>query len=203
MIKHIINDDFKVIVFDLNGTLTSRVSDHPEHIKYRNAFIESYLNAPIRIKLPDSTSLALNICGINPVIYYITRNTDIDWEKFHRFDPSLKQALTDLKGLGYKLVIYTDCLAEQVRATINILQIDEIIDLTLTGEYNLRKPTPRAFQFIANELECEIDELLMVGNDLNKDLLPLRYLGGNTLLLKDQKELPEFFDFIEELNHLH
>ena len=202
MKKHIVNKEFNVIVFDLNGTITSRISDNPAHIRFRNEYIKKRLDRDINIKLPDTTSLALSICGLDVREYYHYRNDHLCWSEFHRFDPDLKQGITDLKKLGYQLVIYTDCLLTQITRTLEILKLEDTFDLFISKEHNFKKPTPKAFEFIAKEFECEADQLLMVGNDEEKDLLPLRMIGGNTVQINNHKSLPSFFSLIDELNQL-
>ncbi len=200
MIKAITNSKFDVIVFDLNGTLTNRVSDHPEHLAYRNAYIKEKTGKEISIPLPNETSLSLAICGLEASQYYHRRNDELDWNLFHSFTPSLLEGLKELLYGGYRLAIYTDCQLKQVEQTLEILRLSEVFDLIITGEDGLKKPNPEAFLCIARMLQCSPEDILMVGNDVNKDLLPLTFLGGNTIQVNGHQEMDRFFEFIAELN---
>lgn len=194
----LVNNTFKVIVFDLNGTITGRVSEHPAHLDFRNNYIREKLGVAFKYDLPNSTTLALQICGLSPVEYYKYRNSVIDWSLFHTHSEFVSQGFQRLKELGYKLVLYTDCFGEQIKSTLKLLNMTGVFDLIISEEYNMKKPSPKAFKFIADKFSCLPDDLLMVGNDYVKDLLPLKILGGNVLQIDGDDELNVFFVFIEK-----
>lgn len=61
MKKELVNSTFKTLIFDLNGTITGRVSEHPDHIAFRDHYIMEKLGKSLSGKLPNTTSLALQI----------------------------------------------------------------------------------------------------------------------------------------------
>jgi len=199
MKKFVTKDTFRVIIFDLNGTITDRVSEHPSHIAYRNSYIEENLGEKLMVELPTSTTLALQVCGIDPLRYYIARNSQIDWNQFHAYNASVNSAVINLKKTGYKLVLYSDCLEEQIKRTLNLLKMENMFDMIISEEFNMKKPTPKAFKYIANSFDCSNSDLLMVGNDYYKDLLPLIMLGGNAIQLEGTHELTDLFKFISSV----
>jgi HAD superfamily hydrolase (TIGR01549 family) len=201
MKKELVSSTFKTLIFDLNGTITGRVSEHSDHIAFRNKYIEEKLGKSLSEKLPNSTTLALQVCGLSPIQYYIYRNSTIDWNLFHQYDESTELEFQRLKEKGYNLVLYTDCLGEQIKATLKVLGMETIFDLIISEEFNLKKPSPNVFKYVADTFDCSFREILMIGNDYNKDLLPLKILGGNTIQIDGEHELPEFFEFIQEKDH--
>tara|TARA_B110000285_G_C15042577_1_gene572574 strand:+ start:644 stop:1246 length:603 start_codon:yes stop_codon:yes gene_type:complete len=199
MKQELTNYTFKVLIFDLNGTITGSVSDHPAHIAFRNNYIEQQLGKSLTVKLPNATSLALQICGLNPLRYYIYRNSKINWNQFHKYEESTLEGFLWLKNQGYKLVLYTDCLSEQIKSTMRLLKMENLFDLIISEEFNMKKPTPKVFNYITKKLNCSYSEILMVGNDYNKDLMPLKFLGGSIIQLDNTEELPKVFEIIANL----
>jgi FMN phosphatase YigB (HAD superfamily) len=128
--------------------------------------------------------------------YYNYRNAHIDWALFCKYNEHTYNTLNILKENGYKLVLYSDCYWEQILATINILKLNEIFDLILSKENGFDKPTPRAYQYIAEYFGVSPANILGVANDLNKDLLPLKFIGGQTMLVKSEKEISRTIDYI-------
>lgn len=196
----LVNNTFKVIVFDLNGTITGRVSEHPAHLDFRNNYIKSKLGKTLDAQLPCSTTLALEICGLSSVEYYKYRNSVLDWSLFHTNSELSSQGFQRLKELGFKLVLYTDCYGEQIKSTLKTLKMECVFDLIISEEYNMKKPSPKAFKFIADKFSCLPDDLLMVGNDYYKDLLPLKIIGGNIIQIESEQDLPKIFEIITKLN---
>lgn len=195
----LVNKTFKVLVFDLNGTITGRVSEHKSHIDFRNNYIENKLGKVLDVELPNSTTLALQVCGLSPSEYYIFRNSLIDWSLFHKHSEKVNHGLQKLKKRGYKLVLYSDCYGEQIKSTMELLKIGGLFDLIISEEYKMNKPSPKAFRFIASHFQCAPSDLLMVGNDYAKDLLPLIILGGNAIQLDGEHELTDFIKFISSV----
>lgn len=196
MKQFINNSSFKTIVFDLNGTLASRVSDHPSHLEYRNAYIKSKTGFNKFELLPDSTSLALKMCGLSPLKYYIQRNNEVNWNEYHEINERVLDCISRLKNKGYNLVLYTDCHGVQVQRTLEILNLTGQFDLCITEEYNFKKPAPKAFTFIAEYFKNNVSEILMVGNDYQMDLFPSLFVGASALELSSEHE---FFEVMNVL----
>lgn len=203
MKKELVNSTFKTLIFDLNGTITGRVSEHPGHIVFRDNYIKEKLGKSPSGKLPNTTTLALQICGLSPLQYYMHRNAVIDWNLFHAYSDSTVLVFQQLKEKGYKLVLYTDCLGEQIKGTLKVLGMENLFDLVISEEFNMKKPTPRAFKYIADTFGCSFSDMLMIGNDYNKDLLPLKILGGNVIQIDGEHELPEFFELINNIKSMY
>lgn len=200
-VKYNINyPDFKVIIFDLNGTITNSVSQDPRHILYRNNYIESKINQPVDKDLAKVTSEALARYGLNVEEYYKYRNTHIGWEQFHSFNSITYDVIKELYHSGYKLVLYTDCYQEQIEPTLSILKVKHPFNLIVSKELGYAKPSNKAFEFIAKKMNVKVNELLMVANDWKQDLEPLASLGGNTIWIKSEKYLSAIMKVAKNIN---
>lgn len=185
------NPNFKAIIFDLNGTIASSVSNHPEHILYRNRYIEDQIKKPIQDGLSDVTREAFETYGLDTKAYYLYRNDRIDWRIFNAFNPVTFDVLSLLEYLQYDLVLYTDCYSVQVEETLKILNVKQFFKLIVSAELGFKKPSHDVFTYISKQLDIVPSELLMVANDWKQDLAPLHDLNGNTILIESEKELDE------------
>lgn len=195
------NTRFNTIVFDLNGTITNSVSKDPKHIMFRNDYIENKIQNPIYGILPDETSKALELYMLDSEEYYKYRNTVIDWHMFHTYNDTAYNLLSRLSAKGYNLVLYTDCYMEQVKPTLQILQIETFFNLIVSKEMGFKKPSTQAYHYIAKELNVAINQLLMVANDYGQDLKPLQDIGGNTIWIKSEQQLSKAQKIIEKYAH--
>ena len=192
------NARFNTIIFDLNGTITNSVSKDPKHILFRNEYIESKIQMPVSGNLPNETSKALELYMLNPEEYYKYRNEIIDWQIFHSYNDTTYNMLNLLSSKGYKLVLYTDCYMEQVKPTLQILQIDTVFNLIISREFGFKKPSTQAYKYIAKKLNISINQMLMIANDVTQDLKPLQDIGGNTIWIKTEKQLNKSQKIIEK-----
>lgn len=81
-----------------------------------------------------------------------------------------KPSLSQLRLLGYRLGLITDNPPTSQRLKLERAELASYFDaILLTGELNLSKPDPRAFQEIARRLQLEPDDLVMVGDNLFRD----------------------------------
>lgn len=197
---HIHYPDFKVIIFDLNGTITNSVSQDPRHLIYRNSYIESKINQPVDKNLTKVTSEALARYGLNVEEYYKYRNTHIGWEQFHSFNSITYDVIKELHHLGYKLVLYTNCYREQIEHTLSILKVKHPFNLIISKELGYTKPNSKAFEFIAKKMNVKLTELLMVANEWEKDLAPLANKGGNVIWIKSEKYLSAIMKVAKNIN---
>jgi FMN phosphatase YigB (HAD superfamily) len=183
------NRKINTIIFDLNGTITSSVSNHPKHIAFRNNYIEAKINKKIETILPEETAKAFEIYGLNTTDYYHYRNDLIDWKSFHSYQDTTYSMLSRLSVKGYHLVLYTDCFLSQINPTLQILQVANFFDLIVSKEMGFKKTSADGYKYISNKFNTPVERLLMVANDYEKDLKPLQDIGGNTVWIRSEKHL--------------
>ena len=68
--------------------------------------------------------------------------------------------------------------------------------MIITEESNCKKPSPNAFKYIAKELGCNLSEIVVIGNEYQKDLVPLILQGGSGIKVDSEEELNEAINLI-------
>lgn len=161
---------------------------------------------------------------------FFERNTRADeplFEEFYRkefqlvrhdcgFDPAAAQAIAAIKNMGYRVVLATNPLFPAI-ATYSRVRwaglAPEDFEWITTYENSSRcKPNPDYYQEILDKLNLKAEECVMVGNDVDEDMIA-RKLGFSVFLLTDylinnsNKDIsqyphgsfPELLDFIRSL----
>ena len=104
------------------------------------------------------------------------------------FDPAAGEVVALLKERGIRVVLATNPLfpAIATRQRIRWAGLDpEDFELITTYENSRRcKPNPDYYRDVLAELGAAPESCIMVGNDVDEDILPARQLGMKTFLLK-------------------
>jgi putative hydrolase of the HAD superfamily len=81
--------------------------------------------------------------------------------------------LSEFKAQGYKLAVLTNGQQAQQEAKLKAMGLEDFFDSVLAiGTVEAMKPDPRAFAHLCRVLECDPDEVLFVGDDLDYDVRP-------------------------------
>lgn len=92
--------------------------------------------------------------------------------------PDVLPTLVQLRRLGYRLGLLTDNPPASQRLKIEVARLDPYFDaIVFTGELATRKPDARAFAAIAEEIRLPVHDLVMVGDNLYRDLLGANAAG--------------------------
>lgn len=158
------------------------------------------------------------------------RDTRVDeplFEEFYRnefqavkddcgFDPRAAEAIRQIKALGLRTVLATNPLfppiATQSRVRWAGLEPEDFEFITTYDNSSFCKPNPDYYREILGKLNLKAEECVMVGNDVNEDMVA-RELGMKVFLLtdcilnKDNKDIsqypcgsfPELLDYIRSL----
>ncbi len=158
------------------------------------------------------------------------RDTRVDeplFEEFYRnefqavkddcgFDPRAAEAIRQIKALGLRTVLATNPLfppiATQSRVRWAGLEPEDFEFITTYDNSCFCKPNPDYYREILGKLNLKAEECVMVGNDVNEDMVA-RELGMKVFLLtdcilnKDNKDIsqypcgsfPELLDYIWSL----
>lgn len=105
------------------------------------------------------------------------------------YNPSVPETIKVLKRKGYNVVAATNPIFPDV-ATCQRLKWAGLsfADFSLVTTYNNSsycKPNPSYYESIAEKLGLNFEECLMVGNDINEDILPTSALGMDTYIVTD------------------
>ena len=104
------------------------------------------------------------------------------------FDPRAAEAVREIKNWGYKVVLAANPLFPSIATHSRVkwagLNPDDF-ELITTYENSYHcKPNPDYYREILDKLGLQAEECLMVGNDVDEDMVP-RALGMKVFLLTD------------------
>lgn len=80
-------------------------------------------------------------------------------------------ALSELKSSGYKMAVLTNGQQAQQEAKLKAIGLSDMFETCLAiGTVEALKPDPRAFAQLCRVLDCEPDEVLFIGDDIDVDV---------------------------------
>ena len=125
------------------------------------------------------------------------------------FDPAAAETVKTLKEKGFALVLATNPIFP---AAATGLDKNDFLLYTTYENSHYCKPNPKYYEEILERLHMNAEECLMVGNDVNEDMVAETlgmkvFLLTDCLLNKDNKDIsayphggfPELLSFVEEL----
>lgn len=132
------------------------------------------------------------------------------------FDPAAVETVKTLKEKGFALVLATNPIfpaaATESRVEWAGLDKNDFLLYTTYENSHYCKPNPKYYEEILERLHMNAEECLMVGNDVNEDMVAETlgmkvFLLTDCLLNKDNKDIsayphggfPELLSFVEEL----
>lgn len=100
-----------------------------------------------------------------------------------------KKLVEHLKARGIRIILATNPIFPLCAVSTRLSWIDlklEDFDFVTTYEnMSACKPNPRYYQDILKENVLKEDEVIMIGNDVNEDILPTSKIGIESLLILD------------------
>jgi HAD superfamily hydrolase (TIGR02253 family) len=99
--------------------------------------------------------------------------------------PKVKSTLRNLEKRGIRLAILTD--APRMRAWLRLaeMEISDYFEFVLTyDDTKVKKPDKKAFVKMLNKLKLNPEEVLMVGDSLDKDIKGAKSMGMKTCYAK-------------------
>lgn len=141
-------------------------------------------------------------CGVDSVFEYLYEEYTKPhmWQAFPE-TPRLLEKLSERKTTMGVISNSDDRLSD----VLDGLQIRRHFSFVLTGyETGVMKPSLDMFRLAVQEVGCDVDDALHVGDSLEKDYLPATRLGMKALLVSregkgDRKEIPDI-DVIQSLD---
>jgi len=99
--------------------------------------------------------------------------------------PGTKAVLIALKEKGYKLGVLSDAPKLQAYTRLCSLGLDNFFDAILTkSDVKFLKPNKKGFKMIANRLGVQLEECIMIGDKITKDISGAKSLGMKTIFAK-------------------
>lgn len=111
-------------------------------------------------------------------VFVEDRELDALWDDYLRHYsyswvayPDVASALVSLKAAGYKLAVLTNGQQAQQESKLATMGLTDLFETCLAiGTVDALKPDRKAFEHLCRVLECEADEVLFVGDDLDYDV---------------------------------
>lgn len=147
-----IHNEYNLISTKLKNELVNTASSHNKNIYFK--------------MLIEKLKLSLSILNILNRLYW-----GFFYNQMRCFD-GVKEFIIWNKNRGIKIGILTDYETEYQIKKLNKLQILEHIDVVVTSEeVGIEKPSVQMFQTILRKLNLNTDEVIMIGDNYNKDIL--------------------------------
>lgn len=154
--------------------------------------------------------------GIKDNIYDFEEYYKNDFDKVKDscgFDKKAKWLIDELKKLGYRLTLATNPLfpsiATHKRTNWAGLEVGDFEIITTYENSSFCKPNTKYYEEILNKMNVKPEECLMVGNDVNEDMVASKlgikvFLLPKCLINKDNKDISSFpqGDFEDLLNYV-
>jgi len=119
--------------------------------------------------------------------------------------PDVVETLEKLKK-KYKLVLLSNTAEKEGEETIDRFGLKKYFDeIILSGQIGLAKPDPRVFRLVLDKVNIKPEKVVMVGDNLEMDIIPARTLGMKGILVDSRKKYTEYKDedwYITSLNEL-
>lgn len=101
----------------------------------------------------------------------------------------VRELLEELRKDGYLLGIITDGRPEGQRAKIRALGLEKLVDyIVVTDEFGgveYRKPNPKAFMTMKDNMNVEYTQMCYIGDNINKDFIAPQQLGMKSIWFKN------------------
>ena len=214
MIDNVNNSTIRGIILDLDDTLYDYSSLHNTAIELirnrmrgkwclsENEFDELYDYATKRVK----DRLGLNAASHHKLLYFKCMAEKIPiatfsdpyemykayWEYIYdnmKPNAGVLELLDFCQRNGIKTAICTDQLAHIQYNKIKHLEIERYIDIMITSEeVGVEKPSSFIFQVVLEMMNLNRQNVIMIGDDYNKDYLGAKSIGIKALLYNNGKK---------------
>jgi len=190
----------KLILFDFSGTLAYIRQPDPKE------FFLTLDNFGIKIETPEEiesfASLFAGLLGF-------TKNwLDFSEKLFKKFvkEPG-REVIKNLADFFSKTIIfelYDDVkeifalpfqkaiLSANARFIVESLGLQRFAEIFTPRETKTLKPDPKAFLVVLNKLKVKPEEVLMVGDEVERDLIPAQKLGMKTVLVDRENKVKDY-----------
>ena len=189
-------DDVKVIIFDLDDTLYNEEDYIKSGYKniakcfknVNNMYNELYDAYKDGKKAIDYVFEKYGLLSMKDKALEIYRNQEPDIV----IDKKVAELLDRLKETK-KVGLITDGRPNGQKAKIKALGIEQYFDRIIItdelGGVEFRKPNEKAFVIMKNYFNCNYNEMVYVGDNINKDFIAPQKLGMKQIYFKNKKGL--------------
>jgi putative hydrolase of the HAD superfamily len=186
-------DDVEVVLFDLDDTLYLE----RDYVRSGYKKIAEYLNMPYIEEEMWNVFLSGGKAIDEVLEKYNLLNRKEEALNVYRFQEPDITLSKEVKEMLYrikqhkKVGIITDGRPEGQRAKIKALdlKVDKIIITDELGGTEFRKPCPKAFQLMKEYFDIEYQNMIYIGDNINKDFIAPKKLGMKYIWFKNKDGL--------------
>lgn len=202
------NKRFKIVVFDLDGTLYHRKHYMSQYYylarrglkdlcqmsngEIEQALARNSISEDFRLPQGSVTGMFLSL-GISVQEWNQYRNENLDLEKGLMPNERLTNVLYWL-AKKYTLAIATNSTAILTDSILRGLELPKhLFSTIITSDSGLKpKPSPDLFYWLEAKYKIEFNEFLAFGDRYELDIEPLILLGGSGVLIYTPEEIIDF-----------
>ena len=203
------------ILFDLDGTLLPMVQEHflkdymGKLVKemtchgYESKQLMQTILMGIEAMIHNDGSCTNEEAFWNTFASVYGENARLDLPKFEAFykntfptvqsacgfSPMANEVIQDVKARGYRVVLATNplfpAIATKERMRWAGLNENDFEWITTYENCRTAKPNPQYYLDIARHIGVKPEDCLMVGNDVDEDIMPAKSVGMQAFLLTD------------------
>jgi len=190
----------KLILFDFSGTLAYLKQPDPRE------FFLALDNFGIKIENPEEIkSFASLFAGL---LGFAKNWLDFSEKLFKKFvEKPKREVIKNLADFFSKTIIfelYDDVkeifalpfqkaiLSANARFIVESLGLQRFAEIFTPRETKTLKPDPKAFLVVLNKLKVKPEEVLMVGDEVERDLIPAQKLGMKTVLVDREDKVKDY-----------
>ncbi|MEK9175853.1 MAG: HAD family hydrolase [Patescibacteria group bacterium] len=128
--------------------------------------------------------------GFDRYKYYDLTWSNLEPKRYIKYDPKLRDSLGNMKG---DIALLTAAPKIWVISVLNFLGINDVFgDLIFTGEPDIRKPNPAAFQTIVQRFNSPSSNFFSIGDQEESDIIPAKSIGMQTLKIGPGKTYADY-----------
>jgi FMN phosphatase YigB (HAD superfamily) len=182
----------RCILFDLDGTLY----DSPEYSVRLEAEIVRFVSEQLRLGESETKALldrrrkelgtltrTIQSLGIDRNAFFDTMADRIDPSLYILGDPTVRSVIGTLKERGFKTGLVSNSGRPLVRKILGAVGLEEsLFDVTVTSTEAEPKPSPQPFLLAVKKVDCDVDDVVYMGDREEAEICPAKRFGLKTIL---------------------
>jgi HAD superfamily hydrolase (TIGR01549 family) len=189
----------RCILFDLDGTLY----DSPQYSKRLEEEISGLVSEELsldqnqaelllsrRRKEIGTLTRTIESLGLDRKLFYERLARRIEPRTYITPNVKVRQTITRLKRIGFRVGLVSNSGRELVGKILDAIGVEAaLFDTIITSTEAQPKPSPEPFLLAIENLGCDREDAVYVGDREEAEIRPARQLGLKTVLLTSDKKV--------------